>query len=175
MLFGIYDARHETISRHPGILVHRIWEEGVHFRRSTTDSAIIGSTIRDIGLGNPFGPNIKAEHIDTKEGTVDNVFDGTGLAGQNSADSWVDVKGSFYRVIANVGTYTATPGSVFANGYETHEQFNLGYGCGNVFQANVSDLGGVGKYAFYITNQGNAETTRTWWVPATSSPTRSSV
>jgi hypothetical protein len=46
---------------------------------------------------------------------------------------------------------------VFANGYETHEQYGLGYGCGNVFRGNVSYLAGVGHYAFQITNQARCE------------------
>jgi len=180
-----------------GILVHDIQEEGVHFRKSTTDSAIIGSTIRTTGLvkpqfgegvyigsafgnwrcygeagagtpdrsdrirviGNRFGPDVTAEHIDVKEGTVDgqiigNFFDGRGIvAADHFADSWVDAKGSNYQFIGNFGFYRQTPGSVFAHGYETHEQFDLGYGCGNVFRGNYSDLGGVGTYAFNVTNQ----------------------
>lgn len=179
-----------------GVTVYDIQEEGVHFRASTTDSAIIGSRIYDTGvekpgigegvyigsafgnwrcygeagagtpdrsdrvrvIGNRFGPGIAAEHIDIKEGTVSgsvigNVFDGRGLSGENSADSWLDIKGSFYEITGNRGSYSATPGSVFANGYETHEQYGQGYGCGNVFTGNYSDLGGVGSYAFYITNQ----------------------
>jgi hypothetical protein len=109
-------------------------------------------------IGNRFGPDIAAEHIDIKEGTVDgeitgNVFDGRGLTGANTADSWIDVKGSRYRLIGNFGTYAQTPGSVFANGYEIHEQFGLGYGCGNVFTGNFSVLGGVGAYAVLVTDQ----------------------
>jgi hypothetical protein len=109
-------------------------------------------------IGNRFGPDVAAEHIDIKEGTVGgrvigNFFDGRGLTGENSADSWLDVKGSRYLVLGNFGSYRPTPGSVFADGYETHEQYDQGYGCGNVFRANASDLAGVGAYGFLITNQ----------------------
>src|SRR5690606_38582664 len=102
---------------------------------------------------------------DIKEGTHDgliigNVFDGTGLAGQNSADSWVDVKGIDYLIVANTGTFSS-PG-VFANGYETHNPSttpSMQNGCGNVWRDNVSDLGGVGQYAIKVTStskcQGN--------------------
>jgi|SRR5215207_3038250 len=109
-------------------------------------------------IGNRFGPNIAAEHIDIKEGTVDgqvigNVFDGRGLTGKNSGDSWVDAKGSHYLFLGNLGSYQPSPSSVFRDGYETHEQYDLGYGCGNVFRGNVSHLAGVGGYAVNVTNQ----------------------
>jgi hypothetical protein len=42
---------------------------------------------------------------------------------------------------------------VFRDGYETHEQYDLGYGCGNVFRGNVSHLAGVGGYAVNVTNR----------------------
>jgi hypothetical protein len=109
-------------------------------------------------IGNRFGPDIAAEHIDIKEGTVagrvtGNFFDGRGLTGENSADSWIDVKGSGYEIVGNFGYFAQTPGGVFNNGYETHEQYNQGYGCGNSFRANFSDLGGVGQLAVVVTNQ----------------------
>ncbi|SEL72577.1 right-handed parallel beta-helix repeat-containing protein [Nonomuraea pusilla] len=109
-------------------------------------------------LGNRFGPSIAAEHIDVKEGTFDgvirgNAFDGTGISGQNSADSWVDVKGNGYLIEGNTGT-VAEP-AVFANGYETHNPStspSFPNGCGNVWRDNVSDLGGLGGYAVYVTS-----------------------
>ncbi|MBP2478453.1 hypothetical protein JOF53_007325 [Crossiella equi] len=107
-------------------------------------------------LDNEIGPEVAAEHIDVKEGTTGGVirgnrFNGTGIKGQNSADSWVDVKGSGYLIENNTGTF-AKPGT-FANGYETHNPSttpSLPNGCGNTWRGNTSDLGGVGKYAVYI-------------------------
>jgi hypothetical protein len=109
-------------------------------------------------LGNRIGPGVAAEHVDVKEGTSGgvirgNVFDGTGISGQNSADSWVDVKGTGYLIEGNTGTF-ATPGT-FANGYETHNPATtpaLLNGCGTVWRDNRSDLGGVGQYAIRITS-----------------------
>jgi hypothetical protein len=105
-------------------------------------------------LGNRIGPDVRAEHIDVKEGTLDgvisgNTFNGTGIAGQNSADSWIDVKGTGYRIEGNTGTFRS-PGT-FANGYETHNPVT-GSGCGNVWRNNKSDLGGVGDYAVKVTS-----------------------
>jgi hypothetical protein len=105
-------------------------------------------------LNNHVGPNVAAEHVDVKEGTVGgvirgNTWNGQGIAGQNSADSWLDVKGSNYVIEDNTGTFS-TPG-VFANGYETHNP-TTGSGCGNVWRNNRSDLGGVGKWAIDVTS-----------------------
>ncbi|MER8041290.1 discoidin domain-containing protein [Streptomyces sp. NPDC094032] len=109
-------------------------------------------------LNNRIGPNVAAEHIDIKEGTSGgvirgNTFDGRGISGQNSADSWVDAKGTDYLIENNTGTF-APPGT-FANGYETHNPSttpSFANGCGNVWRGNTSDLGGVGAYAIKITS-----------------------
>jgi hypothetical protein len=105
-------------------------------------------------LNNHVGPGVAAEHVDVKEGTTGgvirgNTWNGQGIAGQNSADSWLDVKGSNYLIENNTGTFSA-PG-VFANGYETHNP-TAGSGCGNVWRGNRSDLGGVGKWAINVTS-----------------------
>jgi chitodextrinase len=108
--------------------------------------------------GNRIGPNIAAEPIDVKEGTFNgvirgNTFNGTGITGENSADSWIDVKGIGYTIEDNTGTFSS-PG-VFANGYETHNPAttpSFANGCGNVWRNNKSNLGGVGQYAIYITS-----------------------
>ncbi|MET0132326.1 MAG: cellulose binding domain-containing protein [Kibdelosporangium sp.] len=108
--------------------------------------------------GNRIGPNIAAEPIDVKEGTHNgvirgNTFDGRGISGQNSADSWIDVKGIDYTIEDNTGTFTG-PGT-FAHGYETHNPGTTPSflnGCGNVWRNNRSDLGGVGGYAINITS-----------------------
>ncbi|MFI6603703.1 carbohydrate-binding protein [Nonomuraea sp. NPDC050536] len=102
-------------------------------------------------IGNTIGPYVTAEHVDIKEGTQNgvirgNTFNGTGLSGQNYADSWVDAQGNNYLIENNTGTF-AKPGT-FANGYETHTIIT-GYGCGNTWRNNTSDLGGVGGYAIY--------------------------
>jgi len=109
-------------------------------------------------LNNRIGPNVAAEGIDVKEGTHNglirgNTFDGRGLSGQNSADSWVDVKGIGYLIEGNTGTFTIP--ATFVNGYETHNPTttpSLGNGCGNTWRSNSSNLGGVGQYAIRITS-----------------------
>jgi hypothetical protein len=109
-------------------------------------------------LNNVIGPYVTAESIDIKEGTFNgvvrgNTFNGQGISGQNSGDSWVDAKGIGYVIENNTGTF-ANPGT-FANGYETHNPTttpSFQNGCGNVWRGNRSDLGGVGRYAINVTS-----------------------
>jgi hypothetical protein len=134
--------------------------EGVYLGSANSNWSCYGNTggidasDRIQVLNNHIGPDVAAEHVDVKEGTVGgvlrgNTFNGQGIAGQNSADSWVDVKGSDYLIQANTGTFT--PPGVFANGYETHNP-TAGSGCGNTWRDNVSDLGGVGTWAIDVTS-----------------------
>lgn len=181
-------ARHVDIDR---LDVSQIDEEGVHFRRSSTDNVIRRSRVHDTGLRKPqygeavyvgsaksnwgtygqnggpdrsdrnqvldneLGPNVAAEHIDVKEGTEGgvvsgNTFDGHGISGANYADSWMDVKGNGYRIEGNTGTFDGD--GALADGYQTHSVVD-GYGCGNTFRANHSDLGGAPGYAINVTDQ----------------------
>lgn len=75
-----------------------------------------------------------AENIDIKEGSTGgmirgNFLEGSRLAGKNSADSWLDVKGNGYRIDANSGSNT------LLDGFEVHEAVE-GWGQGNVFENN---------------------------------------
>ncbi|MFI6595818.1 discoidin domain-containing protein [Nonomuraea sp. NPDC050536] len=145
-------------------LVQPGYGEGVYIGSANSNWGCHGNTggvdrsDRVAVLRNRLGPDIAAEHIDVKEGTFDgvirgNTFDGTGITGENSGDSWVDVKGIGYLIEGNTGTF-APPGT-FANGYETHNPStnpSFANGCGNVWRSNTSDLGGVGAYAIKITS-----------------------
>ena len=96
-------------------------------------------------IGNVLGPNIRAEPIDVKEGTRSglikgNFFDGTGQAGENFADSWLDMKGGMYVVEDNVGT------APLANGIEVNQISTAGRSSGllNKFRRN-RDFGNPAK------------------------------
>jgi hypothetical protein len=98
-------------------------------------------------LDNVLGPNIAAESIDLKEGTTGglvrgNVFDGRGISGANSADSWMDVKGNGWRIEDNSGIDTPR------DGFQVHARV-AGWGNDNRFSGNVAELNGPG-YAFMI-------------------------
>ncbi|MEV6283938.1 discoidin domain-containing protein [Kribbella sp. NPDC051770] len=146
-------------------LVQKGYGEGVYIGSAGSNWSCHGNTggvdksDRVQVLDNQLGPNIAAEAIDVKEGTTGgvirgNTFNGRGVSGENSADSWVDVKGFDYVIENNTGTFSS-PGT-FANGYETHNPSttpSFPNGCGNVWRSNTSDLGGVGKYAINVSSQ----------------------
>lgn len=62
------------------------------------------NTIRNCRLG----PNVAAEHVDVKEYTIGTVienctFDGTGMSGENSSKSFINVKGNDCIIRNNIG------------------------------------------------------------------------
>ena len=102
-------------------------------------------------LYNHFGPDIRAEAIDVKEGTkggiiIGNIFDATGLSGENFADSWLDIKGNDYKVTHNRGVQNKS--SHLRHGFETHNKIP-NWGRHNLFCANVLHLKSSG-YGFHI-------------------------
>ncbi|GAA4180726.1 hypothetical protein GCM10022252_04010 [Streptosporangium oxazolinicum] len=106
---------------------------------------------RNIVRGNVI--RATAEAIDIKEGTSDghivgNVFDGSTLGGSKHNDSWVDVKGNGYLIQGNTGSNTN------ADGFQTHKIVD-GWGTGNVFRANIINLGNSGGIGINDTAGGN--------------------
>ncbi|MRG94663.1 hypothetical protein GF068_22475 [Polyangium spumosum] len=88
-------------------------------------------------LWNKFGPGIKTEHIDLKEGTQGgevrgNTFNGEGLTPDGSEDSWVAVTGSKYLFAENVGDKSPKDGFVV-------RQATMGWGDDNVFEKNTAN------------------------------------
>lgn len=97
-------------------------------------------------LNNTLGPYITAECIDIKEGTTGgivrgNAFEAQGITGENSADSWIDVKGNHYLIEANIGHNTQP--SVLLDGYQVNCAYD-GWGSYNVFRANISHVNAEG-------------------------------
>ena len=99
-----------------------------------------------------------AENIDVKEGTSGglvrgNTLDGDGTAGQNSADSWIDVKGSDYLIERNHGVHTAAASEPadcargrearFCSGFEVHTPIE-GSGARNTFRGNRLEVDAPG-------------------------------
>jgi len=104
-------------------------------------------------LDNHFGPNISAEAIDAKEGTVGgiilgNTFDATGLQGANYADSWIDVKGNRYKIGYNRGDQRGN--TILQHGFETHSKAG-GWGRNNLFYANILVMNS-GGYGIHVDN-----------------------
>jgi hypothetical protein len=102
-------------------------------------------------LDNQIGPNVRAEHIDVKEGTQGgvlrgNVFMGAGISGENYADSWVDVKGNDYLIEANSGSDSPV------DGFQTHVVEDA-WGHDIRFRGNVAHVNGDG-YGFSVSGDG---------------------
>lgn len=99
-------------------------------------------------LNNTFGPTVRAENIDIKEGTKGgvikgNVLNGTGLSNTNGANSLMDVKGNYYIIEDNVGT------NPYLNGFETHIKLG-GWGNYNTFRNNTVTMSVSGGYGVWI-------------------------
>ncbi len=114
---------------------------------------------RNQALNNTIGPDVTAEGVDVKEGTGGgvlrgNTFDGHGISGENYADSWVDVKGNGYLVEGNTGSFDGD--GALQDGHQVHAVVD-GHGCGNVFRANDSDLGGADGFAIHLPDQSDCD------------------
>ncbi len=104
------------------------------------------SSDRNLVTGNRIW-NTGAESVDIKEGTrggtlSNNTFDGTGMSGENYADSWVDLKGNAWVVSGNRGV------TARLDGFQTHVPAT-GWGRNNVFRGNVADTRSAG-YGFRL-------------------------
>lgn len=98
----------------------------------------------NIITGNTFGDVILSENIDIKEGTSwgivsKNSFNGKGCNSKNSADSWIDVKGNYYKIECNSGKNNYPTG----DGLQTHIAV-AGWGDYNSFSSNTLDVGASG-------------------------------
>ncbi|HEY9029157.1 MAG TPA: hypothetical protein VIP05_33035 [Burkholderiaceae bacterium] len=107
---------------------------------------------RNCVSGNTIGPDVAAEGVDIKEGTVGGIvvgnhYDATGISGQNFADSFIDAKGNGYLIYGNTVS-NAGKSTVLKDGFQTHQQLP-GYGNDNTFQANTVDLESTG-YGFNV-------------------------
>ncbi|NGF55597.1 coagulation factor 5/8 type domain-containing protein [Parapedobacter sp. SGR-10] len=96
---------------------------------------------------NTIGPNITAECIDIKEGTSNgliahNEFYATGISGENSADSWLDVKGNTYRIEHNKGFHDGSNVN-FLDGIQVNCAYE-GWGSHNVFTDNQLEVNAAG-------------------------------
>ncbi len=105
--------------------------------------------------GNSFGPHIPSENLDVKEGTKggiisNNTFNGAGLNGVNSGDSWLDLKGNYYSVFCNTGSNTLT------DGFQTHILV-AGSGDYNTFYDNTLTVGSSG-YGINVQTSGSKGT-----------------
>jgi len=124
----------DTGLREPG------FGEGLYFGQAVSNwpNGQPDRSDRNKAINNKIGPDVRAEHLDLKEGTTGgevrgNTFDGTGMSGENFADSWIDVKGNGYQITGNRGS------NALQDGFQTHVQVT-GWGNDNVFSGNTADV-----------------------------------
>jgi hypothetical protein len=96
-------------------------------------------------VGNRIGPDVTAEGVDLKEGTSSGLVSGNAFFGRDmtGADSWVDVKGNAWRVLANRGSLSPQ------DGFQVHVEAS-GWGRGNRIEGNTGDLGPGGEYGVRV-------------------------
>ncbi|NTW41850.1 MAG: hypothetical protein HGA44_18545 [Cellulomonadaceae bacterium] len=142
-----------------GSLVHHTgvdkpqFGEGIYIGSSKSNWGTVSGGVPDTSDRNQITGNriwaTGAESVDIKEGTTagvlsGNTFDGAGMAGENSADSWVDVKGNGWLVSGNTGTHA------LLDGFQTHVLLT-GWGEGNTFIGNHATVSSAG-YGFRFQN-----------------------
>jgi chitodextrinase len=102
-----------------------------------------------------FDGGITAEHIDVKEGASGTIieyctFNGTGISGENSADSFVDVKGANTIIRYNQGYRNGNVNIVDAFQVRTHGTAYV-TGTNNAFDHNTVNLDSSAGYVVFAT------------------------
>ncbi|UKS30495.1 DNRLRE domain-containing protein [Paenibacillus sp. HWE-109] len=109
-----------------------------------------------------FNGGITAEHIDVKEGASGTIieyctFNGTGISGANSADSFIDVKGVNTIVRYNQGYRNGNTNVVDAFQVRTHGTDYV-TGTNNSFDHNTVNLDNSAGYVVYATSAATGTT-----------------
>lgn len=145
----IYDTGNVNAEYGEGIYVgsaNAKWAALTGGQPDATDSVLIE--------GNHIGPDVRAEHVDAKEGTVggiirNNTFDGRGMIeSQGSGESgwpnsWVILQGVGYHVSNNTGS------NAISAGFRVVTHGTVETGLDNNFSGNTFDVNGA-PYGFLI-------------------------
>ena len=126
-----------------GIYVGSDFGKWSRYSSDCNDNIITGCTI---------GPNVTAEHIDIKEGTLGTIvenctFNGTGIVGDHFSDSFIDVKGN--KCIIRNNTGYRNQNEKIADAFQVHEQM-LGQGIDNQFLNNTLYLDNTNPYVVNV-------------------------
>jgi len=120
------------------------WGEGVYIGTAVENwDRVTGGRAdqsdRNQVLNNVIGPNVRAEHVDVKEGTTGGIvrgnrFNGAGMVQSKFwVDSWMEIKGNDYQILENEGTDAIT------DGFQVISVVG-GWGNGNVLRRNVANV-----------------------------------
>ncbi|MGQ7886398.1 CBM96 family carbohydrate-binding protein [Paenibacillus sp. WC2504] len=109
-----------------------------------------------------FDGGITAEHIDVKEGASGTIieyctFNGTGISGANSADSFIDIKGVNTIVRYNQGFRNGNSNVLDAFQVRTHGT-EYATGTNNAFNNNTVNLDNSTGYVVYATSAATGTT-----------------
>lgn len=126
-------------------------------------SACNYNTITDCRIG----PGVAAEHFDIKEGTtgtvVENcIMDGTGMSGQNYADSFIDLKGNDIIVRNNI--CYRNNNAVIVDAFQLHNQIES-WGNNNEISGNTVYMDEIAGYVINATHDTSAKTCGNTRVP----------
>lgn len=156
--FSSYNVVQHSRIYETGVVEGR-YGEGVYIGTSDSDWSKVTGGKPDASdhnqvIGNVFGPNIRAENVDVKDGTSAGVIRGNRFSGAGTGeDDWVDLKGNDYRVEENQGAYLAS-----GHGYRVRAQVS-GWGRNNVLLNNTVDLQGPG-YGFMVSSTASGTVVR---------------
>jgi hypothetical protein len=105
-----------------------------------------------------IGPGVTAEHIDIKEGTIGAIveyctFNGTGISGQNYADSFIDAKGN--NAVIRYNTGYRNNNTYIVDAFQVHNVYD-GWGLNNDFNHNTVYLDTAVPYV--VNNAGGVAT-----------------
>ncbi|MVO99299.1 sheath polysaccharide-degrading enzyme [Paenibacillus sp. N10] len=150
---GSSRGRIENSYIHDTGTVNKGFGEGIYVgsaEGSGYNQAVHDTVIRGVRLG----PNVAAEHIDIKErtsGTIveDCIFNGTGISGENYADSFIDVKGNNASIRNNTGYRN---GNVLVKDAFQLHQIVAGWGINNHFSGNQLFLDNANAYVIAASN-----------------------
>ncbi|MCF7804890.1 MAG: discoidin domain-containing protein [Candidatus Marinimicrobia bacterium] len=101
-----------------------------------------------------IGPNVSAESVDIKEGTVGTIieyctFNGTGITGEHYADSFIDAKGDSAIIRYNTGYRNGNAN--ITDAFQVHEHTD-GWGFGNDFYGNELYLDTSAPYVIDVSS-----------------------
>jgi hypothetical protein len=145
----IYDTGRVVAEYGEGIYIgsaNAKWAALTGGQPDATDSVLIE--------GNNIGPDVRAEHIDAKEGTTggiirNNTFNGSGMIESQGTgesgwpNSWVILQGVGYHVQNNTGS------NALSAGFRVVTHGTVMTGLNNSFSSNSFDVGGA-PYGFLI-------------------------
>lgn len=159
-----------VFSKHNAIIGNRIydtgrivaeWGEAIYIGSYYTKWCTVTGCAPDASdstliADNTIGPDVRAEHVDLKEGTTggevrNNTFDGRGMVMSQGSGlsgypaSWVIIRGNSYSVHDNTGT------TALVAGFRVNNETNTGWAWGknNVFSSNTANVSGA-PYGFLI-------------------------